>query len=141
MPLAGGQFNREVYMEGMKRRVAAMERRKGHSLVCTLQWDGGQQNKRFLESFLPNLLYFVLFSSSQHFSLLRHIILLWVEVSLASQSIHSPFMDPQNRCFQLFLVFNLIVRSKAKPALNSQSYVWAIYLLSRVFLVIVKTRY
>ncbi|XP_059477647.1 inositol polyphosphate 5-phosphatase E [Neocloeon triangulifer] len=37
VPLAGGQFNREVYMEGMKRRVAAMEKRKGHSLVCSVQ--------------------------------------------------------------------------------------------------------
>ncbi|KAF4532406.1 hypothetical protein B566_EDAN003858 [Ephemera danica] len=37
IPLAAGQFNRDVYLEGMKRRANAMDRRQGLSTVCSLQ--------------------------------------------------------------------------------------------------------
>ncbi|XP_034247568.1 inositol polyphosphate 5-phosphatase E [Thrips palmi] len=37
IPLAAGSFNREVYLEGIKRRAAAMDKREGASTVCSLQ--------------------------------------------------------------------------------------------------------
>lgn len=37
IPLAAGSFNREVYLEGIKRRAAAMDKRDGASTVCSLQ--------------------------------------------------------------------------------------------------------
>ncbi|XP_034946458.1 inositol polyphosphate 5-phosphatase E isoform X1 [Chelonus insularis] len=37
MPLAAGTFNREVYLEGIKRRAAAMDDSYGTSKVCSLQ--------------------------------------------------------------------------------------------------------
>lgn len=37
IPLAAGSFNREVYLEGIKRRAAAMDKREGTSAVCSLQ--------------------------------------------------------------------------------------------------------
>ncbi|VVC45340.1 Endonuclease/exonuclease/phosphatase,Inositol polyphosphate-related phosphatase [Cinara cedri] len=37
MPLAAGQFNREVYLEAIKRRAATMNKRVGTSAVCNLQ--------------------------------------------------------------------------------------------------------
>ncbi|KAJ4444390.1 hypothetical protein ANN_06182 [Periplaneta americana] len=37
IPLAAGLFNREVYLEGIKRRAAAMDKRKGTSTICSLQ--------------------------------------------------------------------------------------------------------
>ncbi|PSN30511.1 hypothetical protein C0J52_17662 [Blattella germanica] len=37
IPLAAGLFNREVYLEGIKRRAAAMDKRKGTSTICTIQ--------------------------------------------------------------------------------------------------------
>ncbi|KAK3928558.1 Inositol polyphosphate 5-phosphatase E [Frankliniella fusca] len=37
IPLAAGSFNREVYLEGIKRRAAAMDKRDGASTVCSIQ--------------------------------------------------------------------------------------------------------
>lgn len=37
MPLAAGQFNREVYLEAIKRRAASMDKRVGTSAVCSIQ--------------------------------------------------------------------------------------------------------
>ncbi|XP_053981753.1 inositol polyphosphate 5-phosphatase E isoform X2 [Hylaeus anthracinus] len=37
IPLGGGLFNREVYLEGIKRRAAAMDESRGTSKVCSLQ--------------------------------------------------------------------------------------------------------
>ncbi|XP_050524165.1 inositol polyphosphate 5-phosphatase E isoform X4 [Daktulosphaira vitifoliae] len=37
MPLAAGLFNREVYLEAIKRRAASMNKRIGTSTVCTIQ--------------------------------------------------------------------------------------------------------
>ncbi|XP_022201559.2 inositol polyphosphate 5-phosphatase E [Nilaparvata lugens] len=37
IPLAAGLFNREVYLEAIRRRAAAMEARDGASAVCSLQ--------------------------------------------------------------------------------------------------------
>ncbi|XP_008554493.1 inositol polyphosphate 5-phosphatase E isoform X1 [Microplitis demolitor] len=37
IPLAAGLFNREIYLEGIKRRVAAMDEDSGTSTVCSLQ--------------------------------------------------------------------------------------------------------
>ncbi|XP_026294054.1 inositol polyphosphate 5-phosphatase E isoform X2 [Frankliniella occidentalis] len=37
IPLAAGSFNREVYLEGIKRRAAAMDKRDGASTVCLIQ--------------------------------------------------------------------------------------------------------
>ncbi|XP_057324366.1 inositol polyphosphate 5-phosphatase E isoform X2 [Microplitis mediator] len=37
IPLAAGLFNREIYLEGIKRRVAAMDEDSGTSNVCSLQ--------------------------------------------------------------------------------------------------------
>ncbi|RZF48921.1 hypothetical protein LSTR_LSTR003301 [Laodelphax striatellus] len=37
IPLAAGLFNREVYLEAIRRRAAAMEAREGASAVCSLQ--------------------------------------------------------------------------------------------------------
>ena len=38
IPLAAGLFNREVYLEGIKRRAAAVDKRKGTSTICSIQW-------------------------------------------------------------------------------------------------------
>nr|XP_012137707.1 PREDICTED: 72 kDa inositol polyphosphate 5-phosphatase isoform X1 [Megachile rotundata] len=37
IPLSGGLFNREVYLEGIKRRAAAMDETHGTSKVCSIQ--------------------------------------------------------------------------------------------------------
>lgn len=37
IPLAAGSFNREVYLEGIRRRAAAMDKRDGASTVCVVQ--------------------------------------------------------------------------------------------------------
>ncbi|XP_050423119.1 inositol polyphosphate 5-phosphatase E isoform X2 [Adelges cooleyi] len=37
MPLAAGLFNREVYLEAIKRRAVSMDKRVGTSTVCSLQ--------------------------------------------------------------------------------------------------------
>ncbi|XP_031842148.1 inositol-3-phosphate synthase isoform X2 [Nomia melanderi] len=37
IPLGGGLFNREVYLEGIKRRAAAMDDSHGSSKVCSIQ--------------------------------------------------------------------------------------------------------
>nr|XP_034192151.1 inositol polyphosphate 5-phosphatase E isoform X2 [Osmia lignaria] len=37
IPLGGGLFNREVYLEGIKRRAAAMDESQGTSKVCSIQ--------------------------------------------------------------------------------------------------------
>lgn len=37
IPLAAGLFNREVYLEGIKRRAAAVDKRKGTSTICSIQ--------------------------------------------------------------------------------------------------------
>nr|XP_023027137.1 72 kDa inositol polyphosphate 5-phosphatase [Leptinotarsa decemlineata] len=37
IPLAAGLFNREVYLEGLKRRAATLNNAKGESTVCSLQ--------------------------------------------------------------------------------------------------------
>ncbi|CAI6364352.1 unnamed protein product [Macrosiphum euphorbiae] len=37
MPLAAGQFNRDVYLEAIKRRAASMDKRVGTSAVCNVQ--------------------------------------------------------------------------------------------------------
>lgn len=37
IPLGGGLFNREVYLEGIKRRAAAMDESHGTSKVCAIQ--------------------------------------------------------------------------------------------------------
>ncbi|GLG95275.1 72 kDa inositol polyphosphate 5-phosphatase [Gryllus bimaculatus] len=37
IPLAAGLFNREVYLEGIRRRAAAMDKSEGTSAVCSIQ--------------------------------------------------------------------------------------------------------
>ncbi|KAF7271731.1 hypothetical protein GWI33_015440 [Rhynchophorus ferrugineus] len=37
IPLAAGLFNRDVYIEGLKRRAETLSKRKGTSTVCSLQ--------------------------------------------------------------------------------------------------------
>ncbi|XP_076243404.1 inositol-3-phosphate synthase isoform X3 [Calliopsis andreniformis] len=37
IPLGGGLFNREIYLEGIKRRAAAMDESHGTSKVCSIQ--------------------------------------------------------------------------------------------------------
>lgn len=37
MPLAAGQFNRDVYLEAIKRRAVSLDKRIGTSAVCSLQ--------------------------------------------------------------------------------------------------------
>jgi len=37
IPLGAGLFNREVYLEGIKRRAAAMDDSLGTSKVCSIQ--------------------------------------------------------------------------------------------------------
>lgn len=37
MPLAAGQFNRDVYLEAIKRRAVTMGKRVGTSTVCNVQ--------------------------------------------------------------------------------------------------------
>lgn len=37
IPLAAGLFNREVYLEGIKRRAATVDKRKGTSTICSIQ--------------------------------------------------------------------------------------------------------
>ena len=37
IPLAAGLFNRDVYLEAIKRRAAAMDQREGSSTVCSIQ--------------------------------------------------------------------------------------------------------
>ncbi|XP_071443267.1 inositol polyphosphate 5-phosphatase E [Hetaerina americana] len=37
IPLAAGLFNRDVYLEGIKRRAAAIHSRQGYSTVCNIQ--------------------------------------------------------------------------------------------------------
>ncbi|XP_047108477.1 inositol polyphosphate 5-phosphatase E [Schistocerca piceifrons] len=37
IPLAAGLFNRDVYLEGIKRRAAALDRSQGTSAICSMQ--------------------------------------------------------------------------------------------------------
>lgn len=37
MPLAAGQFNRDVYLEAIKRRAASFDKRVGTSAICNIQ--------------------------------------------------------------------------------------------------------
>lgn len=37
IPLAAGLFNRDIYIEGIKRRAAAMDESQGTSKVCSIQ--------------------------------------------------------------------------------------------------------
>lgn len=37
IPLAAGLFNRDIYLEGIRRRAAAMDDSQGTSKVCSLQ--------------------------------------------------------------------------------------------------------